>query len=693
MRRAEGGLALSALVIVTAGSLPEDSHAFGQIGLWISTALRSSVGMAAWLVPLWIADIAVRTFVGRFPSPQRAVRWVLFTTLSALTLTLLVDQPGGWVGQQFASMLTVAIGLGAHLLVLGTWLVILMRMIGPERVNSIGHHAATISHQALTQQRARISSIARPVFSPVFAPVIDEDGSPVLPPPLPVPAPPVAAPFAAPQPPAATPAPRALPRKPSKWDLPDVELLQEPTASNVDSSYREAVARNLADRLRHFRLAATVEAAQQQGAVVSRYEITPAATQEIKPITARLADLEAAYKGLRFVSLPGTGKLGVEIPVPDSQRGPIALRTVLDTQAWTESEAKLPLALGVTSAGDPVVIDLASCPHLLVAGATGAGKSVGINGMLVSLLLRHSPSELQLLLIDPKVVELARFRGLPHLICPPITEQADAVDRLLWACDEMDRRYKQFVAADASDLDSYNECVATADRLPRIVIVIDEYADLSSVAKDQVEGPVIRIAQKARAAGIHMILATQRPSVEIVTGAIKANFPSRIAYKVAQREDSKTIIGANGAEKLLGNGDSLVLIPALSTDLTRVHGAFISKDEVKAVCRSWTSQTTAERAPEPRKVEKPAQAEPEEQEEEPAPRRLPAPQPPAADDLFPRAVAVARTKGHVSARLLVEELNCGFSKAKKLFARMHEQNLIKPGGPNNTHVYCGADAQ
>lgn len=687
MTRVENGLAVSALVIVTAGSLPEDTAAFGAIGQWISAGLRASVGMAAWLVPLWLGDVAIRTFGGWPSNPVRAARWLLAVTLSALTLTL-IGESGGWLGATLAGVLLTTLGLGAHMLVAGTWLVIVLRLLGRDRVETVTARVVTATQAAMVHRPRLVRS-----SGPVFAPVIDTVGEPVAPPPLPVPAPPVAAPFAAPQPPAATPAPRALPRKPSKWDLPDVELLQEPTASNVDSSYREAVARNLADRLRHFRLAATVEAAQQQGAVVSRYEITPAATQEIKPITARLADLEAAYKGLRFVSLPGTGKLGVEIPVPDSQRGPIALRTVLDTQAWTESEAKLPLALGVTSAGDPVVIDLASCPHLLVAGATGAGKSVGINGMLVSLLLRHSPSELQLLLIDPKVVELARFRGLPHLICPPITEQADAVDRLLWACDEMDRRYKQFVAADASDLDSYNECVATADRLPRIVIVIDEYADLSSVAKDQVEGPVIRIAQKARAAGIHMILATQRPSVEIVTGAIKANFPSRIAYKVAQREDSKTIIGANGAEKLLGNGDSLVLIPALSTDLTRVHGAFISKDEVKAVCRSWTSQTTAERAPEPRKVEKPAQAEPEEQEEEPAPRRLPAPQPPAADDLFPRAVAVARTKGHVSARLLVEELNCGFSKAKKLFARMHEQNLIKPGGPNNTHVYCGADAQ
>lgn len=678
MTRVENGLAVSALVIVTAGSLPEDTAAFGAIGQWISAGLRASVGMAAWLVPLWLGDVAIRTFGGWPSNPVRAARWLLAVTLSALTLTL-IGESGGWLGATLAGVLLTTLGLGAHMLVAGTWLVIVLRLLGRDRVETVTARVVTATQAAMVHRPRLVRS-----SGPVFAPVIDTVGEPVAPPPLPVPAPPVPAPAAAPQPTApSSPTSRPTPRKPSKWDLPDVELLQKPSSAQVDASYRDAVARDLGERLRHFRIAATVAPSKQQGAVVSRYEITPAASQELKPIMARTADLEAAYKGLRFVQLQGTGKLGVEIPVPDSQRGKIALRSVLDSPAWTESDAALPLALGVTSSGDPVVIDLAACPHLLAAGATGSGKSVGINCMLASLLLRHSPDQLQLLLIDPKMVEFARYRALPHLVCPVITENTEAIDKLRWAVEEMEARYRRFVDA---DVEKYDEFVASGEKLPRIVIVIDEYADLVTVAKSDVEATVVRLAQKARAAGIHLILATQRPSVDVITGVIKANFPARIAYKVSQREDSKTIIGGHGAEKLLGLGDSLCLIPELSIEPTRVHGAFIDKDEARAVCRAWTSQTTGERKLEPKvEPEKPAPVEHDEKPA-PAPRQLPAP---AADDLFTKAVDLARATGHVSARMLQTQLKCGHFKSQKLFARMHEQGLVKPGGPNNTHVFCG----
>jgi S-DNA-T family DNA segregation ATPase FtsK/SpoIIIE len=674
MTRMENSIALGALVVVTAGSLYGDS--FGAVGRWVSAGLTGVVGAAAWLVPIWIADVAVRTFLGRPKSLVRFTRWVGLIVLCALSLTLLAELPGGWIGATLAAVLATTIGVGAVLLVLGTWAVVLLRLLGRDRVETISQHVVHASQVAIVHRPRLMRS-----SGPVFAPVIDTVGESVTPPPLPVPVPAPPVPGPAVQPPS-SPTPRPLPRKPSSWSLPDISLLQEPSRAQVDSSYREAVARNLGERLRHFRLNATVAASEQQGAVVSRYEITPSASQELKPIMARAADLEAAYKGLRFVQLPGTGKLGVEIPVPDAHRGTIALRTVLDSEAWTESDAALPLALGVTASGEPVVIDLAACPHLLAAGATGSGKSVGVNCMLASMLLRYSPDQLQLILIDPKMVEFARYRSLPHLVCPVVTETAEAIEKLRWAVEEMERRYQRFVAADVEKYDEYIE--ATGEKLPRIVIVIDEYADLVTVDKDAVEGPVVRIAQKARAAGIHLILATQRPSVDVITGVIKANFPARIAYKVSQRQDSTTIIGGVGAEKLLGCGDSLCLIPQLSIELVRVHGAFVSKEEVRAVCQSWTSQTSGERKPEPPRKTDPVIVEPEER---PAPRQLPAP----ADDLFPRAVEVARAKGHVSARLLVEELHCGFGKAKKLFARMHEQNLIKPGGPNNTHVFCGGE--
>src|SRR6185503_14667203 len=286
------------------------------------------------------------------------------------------------------------------------------------------------------------------------------------------------------------------------------------------------------------------------------------------------------------------------------------------------------VAFGKDIVGQPVYGDLSKMPHLLVAGATGSGKSVGLNVMLASLLMKKTPEQVRLLMIDPKVVELAVFDGIPHMLLPVVTDMKKASLALRWAVDEMERRYQLFADAGARNLVSYNARVdrvlrheltmdqfmprragkmkaldahgqehlvppddgeapdANAqppDRLPSIVVVVDEFADLMMVAAKDVESAIARLAQKARAAGIHVILATQRPSVDVITGMIKANFPSRVGFKVSQREDSKTILGRNGAEHLLGNGDMLALMPGQS-DLRRVHCAFISEDEVKAVC-------------------------------------------------------------------------------------------------------------
>lgn len=703
-RRTESGLVWAALLVVTGGSLPAGAHWFAWLGDALSLALHTVLGDAAWLIPLWFGDVSRRTFAGYDRAPWRAVRWGLLCILSAVSLSLL-GAVGGWIGVTLSSILVQSIGAGAALLVMGTWLVLVLRLLGPERVQGIAVRATSISRQALAQYRPLTAQRALPARSEVIDAVGETVAFPT-PPPIPGAPVPVPPPTAAAQP---APATRVAQRKPSKWDLPDAEaLLQAPRHGHTDGAYLTQVARDLAERLRLFRLTATVHPAERQGAIVSRYEITPGASQKIQPITDRFKDLDAAYKGLRFVPLSGTGKLGVEIPVPGAQRRIIMLREVLDSAAWLESEAVLPIALGVTSSGDPVVFDLDQCPHLLVAGATKSGKTVGVNIMVTSLLMRHSPSDLQLIMIDPKLIEFRRYRGLPHLLRPVITEVKEAIECLQWACEQMDDRYRLFANADAEDLDEFNGAVSTANKLARIVLVIDECADLLCVAKTQrqlVEDTLMRLAQKARSAGIHLILATQRPSVDVITGPIKANFPSRIAYKVSQREDSKTIIDAPGAQSLLGNGDSLCLLPQLATDLIRVHGAFVSKDEVKAVCAAWTSQATGEeqRATTARPTVAPA--EPSEHPEAP---RLPALQPqqhdnvvvvpalaPAAPketngDPYEKAVAYAKVKGTVSVRAIAEEaVGCGFSTAKKIFSRMLESGDIKPGGPNNTHVWVG----
>jgi S-DNA-T family DNA segregation ATPase FtsK/SpoIIIE len=684
-------------MVLVAGSLLMGPR-MGIIGASVSLGLHAVAGHAAWLLPIWLFEVSCRTFAGCRLSLMRGIRWLLLCILSAVTLALL-GAAGGWAGVTLASIFVQAFGAGAALLMFATWswlaLRLAFRLLGAERLEVIAGHATAVSRQALAQYRP----IIRPTLAARSA-VIDTVGETMLPSALPVPAPPIPTPSVQPPPqPPSSAATRAVPRTPSSWALPDVSLLQEPTSVQIDASYREAVAQNLGERLRHFNINATVAVSSQQGAVVSRYEITPGASQGLKPILKRDEDLQTAYFGLRFVPKHGTGTLGVEIPVPDAQRGTIALRTVLDSPAWTDTDAVLPLALGVTSAGDPVVIDLADTrgPHLLAAGTSGSGKSVGVTAMVISLILRNSPDDVQLLIIDPKVVEFAAFAGLPHLLTPPITELNEAVERLLWAVDEMERRYRQFVERGAKNIDRYNERVKTHERLPRIVIVVDEYADLFAIAKNQVEPCIQRLAQKARAAGIHMILATQRPSVDVIAGVIKANFNARIAYKTAQREDSKTIIGNTGAYALLGKGDSLCLIPQYSTELTRVHGAYISEEEVDAICQAWTSQATGgeQRATSPRPTVAPARSDLPE---------APAPQPQQhdkvvavvaatteSDDLFTRAVEFARTRGYVSARQLEGELGVGFNKAQKLFGRMRADGLIKPGGPNNTHQFVGAN--
>jgi len=490
----------------------------------------------------------------------------------------------------------------------------------------------------------------------------------------------------------------------SHWTLPGSALIRAPKPHIIDHSWVTAVVRDLGIRLQSYGINAAVEKASVQGALLYKFEITPAASQDIKPIMALQVNFEAAYKGFRFVSMPGTGKLGVEIAAPKEQRGEISIRAVLESRAWLQTDAALPIVLGVTTSGEPVVVDLAACPHLLVAGTTGSGKSVGVNVILTSLLLRNSPDELELLLLDPKRVELARYKGLPHLIAPPITEVNEMVKMLQWACREMDDRYGLFESEEVTDIESFNDSKeGKRKKLTRIVIVIDEYADLKSVVGKVVEEPIIRLAQKARAAGIHVIAATQRPSVDIITGAIKANFPSRIAYKVAQREDSKTIIGASGAQLLLGKGDSMCLIPELSTELVRVHGAFIHPDDTKAICAAWrnqTSQTPA--AAKPVYVEEPAA--PAKRTSEPASVEIPpvtqAERQPVAltqvsrrDELYEQAVALARQKGCISARQITEELHCNNQNAKRVFERMREQGLIKPGGQNNTHVFVTEEAK
>ncbi|HQQ75514.1 MAG TPA: DNA translocase FtsK, partial [Pseudomonadales bacterium] len=378
----------------------------------------------------------------------------------------------------------------------------------------------------------------------------------------------------------------------------------------------EAMSRLLEIKLQDFGVSAEVVSVQP-GPVITRFEIQPAAGIKASRISGLAKDLarSLAVISVRVVEvIPGKSYVGIE--VPNEAREMVRLGDVLASNAYDESKSPLTLALGHDIAGSPVMADLAKMPHLLVAGTTGSGKSVGVNTMLMSLLFKAGPDEVRLILVDPKMLELSVYEGIPHLLTPVVTDMKDAANALRWSVGEMERRYKLMAALGVRNLAGYNKKVMDAkaagqpivdpvwrpdpmaftpvdqqtapqlDKLPYIVIVIDEFADMMMIVGKKVEQLIARIAQKARAAGIHLILATQRPSVDVITGLIKANIPTRIAFQVSSKIDSRTIIDQGGAEQLLGHGDMLYLPPGSPVPI-RVHGAFVDDHEVHSVVEDW----------------------------------------------------------------------------------------------------------
>jgi len=404
--------------------------------------------------------------------------------------------------------------------------------------------------------------------------------------------------------------------------LPTLQLLdlrEHDTERGYSSDDLEKLSRLLEIKLKDFGISAEVVAVFP-GPVITRFELQPAAGVKVSRISNLAKDLarSLAVISVRVVEvIPGKSVVGIEIPNAD--REIVNFREVLSSRAFDQSKSVLTLALGHDISGAPVVADLAKMPHLLVAGTTGSGKSVGINAMLMSLLYKATPADVRLLMVDPKMLELSVYEGIPHLLTPVITDMKDAANGLRWCVAEMDRRYQLMASLGVRNLAGYNRKVDDAaragepiidplwrpeavygmadelqqppalERLPAIVVVIDEFADMMMLVGKKVEELIARIAQKARAAGIHLILATQRPSVDVITGLIKANIPTRIAFQVSSRIDSRTILDQGGAEQLLGHGDMLYLPPGAGIP-TRVHGAFVSDEEVHRVVADWKSR-------------------------------------------------------------------------------------------------------
>lgn len=455
------------------------------------------------------------------------------------------------------------------------------------------------------------------------------------------------------------------------YQLPKMSLLQVPLqqSQSKEHSMLSKNARKLEETLASFGVSAKVSKVHL-GPSVTKYEVYPATGVKVSKIVNLTDDLALALaaKGIRMEApIPGKSAIGIEVPNQDVAL--VTLREVLDSPKMKKEKNPLAIALGRDISGDAVMAELNKMPHLLVAGATGSGKSVCINGIIISILLRSKPHEVKLMMIDPKMVELNVYNGIPHLLSPVVTEPKKAAQALKKVVNEMERRYELFASTGTRNLEGYNAHIRRENEtreedpyspLPYIVVLVDELADLMMVASGEVEDSITRLAQMARAAGIHLIIATQRPSVDVITGVIKANIPSRIAFGVSSSTDSRTILDGNGAEKLLGKGDMLFL-PVGANKPTRIQGAFLADEEVESVVRHCIEQQKAQYAEEMIPTEEPETDAAE-----------------SDDALFPDAVKLVTDMQTASVSMLQRRFRVGYARAARLIDEMEQQGIVGP---------------
>ncbi len=481
------------------------------------------------------------------------------------------------------------------------------------------------------------------------------------------------------------------------FHLPPSYLLKPPGKSNLapPQGLLEENAEQLETVLSDFRVQGDISDIRY-GPVVTRYDLQPAPGIKSQRVIALADDIARSMSALavRVAVVPGQNVIGIELP--NDIRQLVLLRDLLDSQEWTHQKVDLPVALGMDIAGGPIVVDLAKMPHLLVAGTTGSGKSVGINAMILSLLYKHTPDSCRLIMIDPKMLELSVYDGIPHLLTPVVTDPSKAIMALKWAVREMESRYRNMAKIGVRNITSYNERLAQArskgevisrrvqtgfdqetgrpvfeddmldlNSLPFIVVVIDEVADLMLVAGKEIEAAVQRLAQMARAAGIHVIMATQRPSVDVITGTIKANFPTRISFQVTSRIDSRTILGEQGAEQLLGKGDMLYMEGG--GRITRIHGPFVDDDEVEQVASYLRQQGEPEY--DERIIEDSAEVTSSE--------GVGASAVPTKDaSLYDQAVALVIREQRASTSFVQRHLRIGYNRAATLIEEMEAAGII-----------------
>ncbi|XUW93914.1 DNA translocase FtsK [Wukongibacter sp. M2B1] len=448
------------------------------------------------------------------------------------------------------------------------------------------------------------------------------------------------------------------------YELPSTELLNPNQNSNTAKDKKEILnkAKILEETLQNFGVEAKVVQISK-GPTITRYELQPKPGVKVSKIVNLSDDiaLSLAAQHIRIEApIPGKAAIGIEIPNDSSTL--VTLREVIESDSFVNKESKLTFVLGKDISGQPIVDDLAKMPHMLIAGATGSGKSVCVNSLITSILYKATPDEVKFLLIDPKVVELSCYNGIPHLLLPVVTDPKKAASALNWVVQEMTNRYKLFAQNSVRDLDSYNEKLKDSEegKLPKLVVIIDELADLMMVSPDQVEDAICRLAQMARAAGIHLIVATQRPSVDVITGVIKANIPSRIAFSVSSGADSRTILDMGGAEKLLGKGDML-FYPVGASKPRRMQGSFVSDSEVNSVVEFIKKQIENVNYEE-EIIEKISNISTSSEEE--------------VDELLTEAIELVVGAEQASISMLQRKFRIGYNRAARIIDEMEERGIV-----------------
>jgi len=454
-----------------------------------------------------------------------------------------------------------------------------------------------------------------------------------------------------------------IPRKIGNYELPSLDLLSASDSATLRPSKDDLLADSslIEKKLGDFGVEGKITSVHP-GPIVAMYEFEPAPGVKINKIVSLADDLALSLKapGVRVAPIPGRAAIGIE--VPNKLREMVSLREILSSDSFIKSKSKLTLGLGKDIYGTPIIADLSKMPHLLVAGATGSGKSVSINSMVMSILYKAGPSEVKMLMVDPKLIELSAYEEIPHLISPVIINPKEAAEALKKMVIEMERRYRVLAERAARNIENYNLHAKEEEQLPYIVIIIDELADLMFTAPNDVEDSIARLAQMGRASGIHLILATQRPSVDVITGIIKANFPARISFHVSSKVDARTILDSHGAEKLLGKGDMLLMLPGAR--IIRVHGAFITEEEIRAVTEFVKSQGR----PDYTILESIQNVDAIDENEHAAER----------DEMYLKAIEIAEISGEVSISSIQRRLKIGYNRAARIMELMEEDGLVGP---------------